>query len=78
MSQTFSLEQATKALGDNLLKNVEDAFYEQLRPQLDTIARRTAKNLANSMKAYIYHTHNFDNFGQPQIKLVFNSEELKF
>jgi phage-related baseplate assembly protein len=77
MSQSYSLEQATKALGQNLLQNVEDAFYEQLRPRLDAIARQAAKNLAYSMRAYIQHTHNFDNFGQPQIKLVFNSEELK-
>lgn len=78
MSFEYSLDQVTKTLGTNLLKNVEDAFYEQLRPQLDTIARRTAKNLAYSLKGYIHHRHNYDKFGQPEIILVFNSEEIKF
>jgi hypothetical protein len=78
MSYTYSLDQVTKALGDNLRKNVEDAFYEQLRPQLDQIARRTAKNLAQSLKGYVHHRYNHENFGQPEIMLVFNSEEIKF
>jgi len=78
MSYTYSLDQVTKALGQTLLKNVEDEFYEQLRPQLDTIARRTAKNLAQSLKGYVHHRFNHENFGQPEIMLVFNSEEIKF
>ena len=78
MSQTFSLEQVTKSLGQNLLKNVEDAFYEELKPQLEIIARRTAKNLAHSLKGYIQHQQRFDGFDTPQIILVFNDKELKF
>lgn len=78
MSYTYSLDQVTKALGDNLRKNVEDAFYEQLRPQLDQIARRTAKSLAQSLQGYITHQYNRDQFGKPEVFLVFNSEEIKF
>lgn len=76
MSSTFSAEDAAKILGKNLLQNVEDAFYEELRPKLDQIARRCAKNLARSLQGYIYH--EYSQIHGPRVMLKFNDEELKF
>lgn len=76
MSNIFTAQEAAKLLGKSLQQNIEDAFYEELRPKLDQIARRCAKNLAHSLKGYVYH--HTDIYGQPQILLKFNDEELKF
>lgn len=74
----FTLEQATKVLSNNLLTNVEQAFYEELRPKLDLIAKNVSRNLARSLKGYIQHERNYNAFGEPLIILKFNSEDLTF
>ncbi len=76
MAQTFNLDTAAQMLGKHLLQNVEEAFYEQLRPQLDRIARTAAKNLAHSLKGYIHSQYNFE-LGRPEILLEFNDEDIK-
>lgn len=76
MSSIYSAEDAAKILGKNLLKNVEDAFYEELRPKLDQIARSCAKNLARSLQGYLYH--HYDPLHGSKVMLKFNDEELKF
>ena len=77
MAQTFDLDTTTKMLGRNLIQNVEDAFYEELRPKLDIIARNTARKLARSLQGYIYSEYNYLK-GNTEILLKFNDEDLKF